>query len=164
MSRSHTDRAVVRKRIQNGERAVFAIRRHPIVLTVPIANVMGGSAAAIGANIISNNKLIIAITWLLVGLFICAQVLFFINWYSDFFVATSKRLIISTSPIGRKFPTTSLKKVSNIEMRRSWRGYLIGYGSLSLRTSGDDFSIDYIPYPESLYRELSKLIEDRWDE
>ena len=116
---------------------------------------------AVGMNIISESKLTAAVVWLLSGLLICGQIAAFIDWYLGFFVVTSRKLILSTSPVAKRLVTTRLAAISNINLQRPWRGRLLGYGSLVIGSAEEgEVSIAYIPYPQQLYEELSKLVQD----
>lgn len=161
MSRTYTNHTVVRKHIQYPEKEVIAVRRHGIVLSAPIATTLGAVAVAIGTSVISESKITAVLVWLLSGLFICGQVAVFIDWYLGFFVVTSRKLILSTSPVAKRLVTTRLSAISNINLQRSWRGHLLGYGSLEIRSAEEgELVIAYIRYPQSIYEEISKLIQD----
>jgi membrane glycosyltransferase len=161
MSRTYTNRTVVRKHIQYPEEEVTAVRRHLIVLSAPIATTLGATAVAIATSVISESKITAALVWLLSGLVICGQVAAFVDWYLGFFVITSRKLILSTSPVAKKLVTTKLSAISNIKVQSSWRGRLLGYGSLEIRSAEEgELIIAYIRYPQSLYEEISKLVQD----
>jgi Bacterial PH domain len=54
---------------------------------------------------------------------------------------------------GIKVNAVLLRDVRGVELRRSWLGRLLGYGTFVIKSSGADEEIRYLPYPEQLYLE-----------
>jgi hypothetical protein len=161
MSRAYASRTAVRRDLQPGEKEIYIFRHHGIFLVGPIATVLGAVMAGVGASIVTDSRFTIAIVWLLAGLLICNQVLIFINWCSDFFVVTSERIIFSTSPVANQTITIELSSALNVNLQSSWQGYLLGYGSLTIKVPGEgEYNVNYIKYPQHLYSQLNELIQN----
>jgi hypothetical protein len=161
MSRAYASRAAVQADLQPGEKVIYIFRHHAVVLTAPVANILGALVAGTGASIVTANKYAICIVWLISGLLICTQFLSFISWCTDFFVVTSKRLILSTSPVANETKTIDISWKLSVDLQSSWRGYLFGYGSIVIKSPGNgEYNVNYVKYPRRIYYDLSELIQN----
>ncbi len=80
-----------------------------------------------------------------------------INWAVDYFVITSKRILLTSGVFTRSVAMMPLSKVTDMSFRRSLAGRLLGYGEFVVESAGQDQAlrtIDHIPYPEDLYRRV----------
>jgi len=151
------------------EQQVIMVRRHPAVLLRPIGEVLGGLLlAGILSTIVSSNAspetpsstALVAVWWLWLLLLI-RFVWKFAEWSVDYFVVTSKRMILTTGLITRRVDMMPLGKVTDMSFQRSLPGRLLGYGEFILESAGQDQALSvvkYIPYPETLYLEVCQML------
>lgn len=151
--------ASVNKYLLPHENQVITVRRHPAVLMVPVALVLGG---LIIAGVLSNT-VTSAITWvwwgwlILLGWFVWRVA----EWSVDYFVITNQRMLLTTGLITRKVAMMPLAKVTDMSFKRTIAGRMLGYGEFILESAGQDqalTNVDYLPYPEQLYLEVCEMI------
>ena len=83
------------------------------------------------------------------------------SWSVDYFVVTSRRMILTSGLLTRKVAMMPLNKVTDMSFQRTFPGRLFGYGEFILESAGQDQAlrnIPYIPYPEQLYLEVCDLL------
>ncbi|GAA2777300.1 hypothetical protein GCM10020219_055610 [Nonomuraea dietziae] len=89
------------------------------------------------------------------------------EWSVDYFVVTSKRMLLTTGLITRKVAMMPLQKVTDMSFQRSLLGRMLGYGEFILESAGQDqalSTVEYIPYPETLYLEVCQMLFPSKDE
>jgi uncharacterized membrane protein YdbT with pleckstrin-like domain len=129
----------------------------------PVALALGGLIIAVVLNgsILSGQHAIMLIVW--VGwliLFLWALVKA-ATWSVEYFVVTSRRMILTSGLLTRKVAMMPLNKVTDMSFQRSLGGRLFGYGEFILESAGQDQAlrnIPFIPYPEQLYLEVCDLL------
>lgn len=151
--------ASVNKYLLPHENQVITVRRHPAVLMVPVALVLGG---LIIAGVLSNT-VTSAITWVWWGwLILLAWFVWRVaEWSVDYFVITNQRMLLTTGLITRKVAMMPLAKVTDMSFKRTIAGRMLGYGEFILESAGQDqalTNVDYLPYPEQLYLEVCEMI------
>src|SRR6266567_2592970 len=156
-STTMSDPAEVDKYLLPKEDCVATVRRHPAVLLAPTAQAVGGllAAFALSATLLRNHGPLIWIVWGLWGLLMLRLVWEAINWAVDYFVITSKRILLTSGVFTRSVAMMPLTKVTDMSFRRSFAGRLLGYGEFVVESAGQDQAlrtIDHIPYPEELYQ------------
>ncbi|GAA4238969.1 PH domain-containing protein [Actinomadura meridiana] len=151
--------ASVNKYLLPHENQVITVRRHPAVLMVPVALVLGG---LILAGVLSNT-VTAAITWVWWGwLILLAWFVWRVaEWSVDYFVITNQRMLLTTGLITRKVAMMPLAKVTDMSFKRTIAGRMLGYGEFVLESAGQDqalTNVDFLPYPEQLYLEVCEMI------
>jgi len=145
------------------EHQVITVRMHPAVLVAPVAIALAGLIAAVVLNgsILRGQHVIMMIVWLgWLILFLRALVLA-ATWSVEYFVVTSRRMILTSGLLTRKVAMMPLNKVTDMSFQRSLGGRLFGYGEFILESAGQDQAlrnIPFIPYPEQLYLEVCDLL------
>src|SRR5215467_8270099 len=157
------ERAEVEKYLLPNEDHVATVRRHPAVLIVPTAQAVIGLlvAFALTATLLRGRGVLIWIVWGLWGLVMLRLVWEIINWAVDYFVITSKRILLTSGVFTRSVAMMPLTKVTDMSFRRSFAGRLLGYGEFVVESAGQDQAlrtIDHIPYPEELYQRVCERI------
>ncbi len=164
------DPAEVDKYLLPKEDCVATVRRHPAVLLAATAQAVGGllAAFALSATLLRNHGPLIWIVWGLWGLLMLRLIWQAINWAVDYFVITSKRILLTSGVFTRSVAMMPLTKVTDMSFRRSFAGRLLGYGEFVVESAGQDQAlrtIDHIPYPEELYRIVcGKIFQDVTDD
>ena len=143
------------------------VRRHPAVLLVPSAQAVGGllAAFALTATVLRDRgALLIWIVWGLWGLLMIRLIWEAVNWAVDYFVITSKRILLTSGVFTRSVAMMPLSKVTDMSFNRTFAGRLLGYGEFVVESAGQDQAlrtIDHIPYPEELYQIVcGRIFED----
>jgi len=141
------------------EDCVAMVRRHPAVLLPASAYAVAGLLAAfiLSATLLRGHTTLILIIWGLWGVLMVRLIWQAINWAVDYFVITSKRILLTSGVFTRSVAMMPLSKVTDMSFRRSLAGRLLGYGEFVVESAGQDQAlrtIDHIPYPEDLYRRV----------
>src|SRR5215468_9944439 len=154
--REERERAEVERYLLPNEEHVATVRRHPAVLIVPTAQAVIGLLVAFGltATLLRGRGVLIWIVWGIWGVVMLRLIWEIINWAVDYFVITSKRILLTSGVFTRSVAMMPLTKVTDMSFRRSFAGRLLGYGEFVVESAGQDQAlrtIDHIPYPEQLY-------------
>jgi uncharacterized membrane protein YdbT with pleckstrin-like domain len=155
--------SVVNRYLLPHEHQVITVRRHPAVLIKPIAVALAGLAiaAVISTTIARHNGTAVAAVWILWGVLLLWLVYKVVEWSMDYFIVTSRRMLLATGVFTRKVAMMPLVKVTDMSFQRSALGRLLGYGEFILESAGQDQAlrvVDHLPYPEQLYLEVCGLI------
>ncbi|MFD9943169.1 PH domain-containing protein [Nonomuraea sp. NPDC059023] len=152
------------------EHQVIMVRRHPAVLLRPVAEVFGGLIIAGLLSKFFGDKgggTALVVVWWLWLLLLIRFVWKVAEWSVDYFVVTSKRMLLTTGLITRKVAMMPLQKVTDMSFQRSLLGRMLGYGEFILESAGQDqalSNVEYIPYPETLYLEVCQMLFPSKDE
>jgi len=141
------------------EDCVAMVRRHPAVLLPASAYAVAGLLAAfiLSATLLRGHTTLILIIWGLWGVLMVRLIWQAINWAVDYFVITSKRILLTSGVFTRSVAMMPLSKVTDMSFRQSLAVRLLGYGEFVVESAGQDQAlrtIDHIPYPEDLYRRV----------
>jgi uncharacterized membrane protein YdbT with pleckstrin-like domain len=155
--------SVVNRYLLPHEHQVITVRRHPAVLIKPIAVALTGLAiaAVISTTIAQHNGTAVAAVWIVWGVLLLWLVYKVVEWSVDYFIVTSRRMLLATGVFTRKVAMMPLVKVTDMSFQRSALGRLLGYGEFILESAGQDQAlrvVDHLPYPEQLYLEVCGLI------
>ena len=154
---------LVNKYLLPHEQQVITVRKHPAVLVKAIGLVVGGLIiAGVLSGLIGRHSgyalLAIWVAWVLLLLYLVVEV---IEWFENYFVVTSQRMLLTSGLITRKVAMMPLVKVTDMSFQRNFQGRLLGYGTFILESAGQDQAfrvVDHLPYPEQLYLEVCGLI------
>jgi uncharacterized membrane protein YdbT with pleckstrin-like domain len=151
------------------EDKVIAVRFHPAVLIGPAVVVLGGLAIAglLSTTVARDNGTAMLVIWLVWAVLLLRLVVKFLNWFVDYFVITSKRLLSTTGLFTRTINMMPLTKVTDMRFERTATGRLLGYGKFIVESAGQEQAlqtVNFLPYPEQLYLEVCGLIfKDKGD-
>jgi PH (Pleckstrin Homology) domain-containing protein len=152
-----------RKHLLPYEAVVAAERRHWARLIEPAASVVAGLIVAVwlDTNLPQNVPLARDAIWLGWLALLLRLVYRIVEWYSDWFVATNKRVLLTYGVFTRKVAMMPLMKVTDMSYNRSILGRLIGYGEFVLESAGQEQAlrtVSYLPRPDELYEEICQEI------
>src|SRR5271169_6613254 len=153
--------ASVNKYLLPHERQVISVHEHPAVLIGPIALVLLGLAIAGWLSNSVGNGTAILVIWLAWGVLLLWFGAKVWDWSVNYFVVTSQRLILARGVIVRRVGMLPLGKVTDMSLRRTTIGRILGYGEFIVESAGQDQAlrnVKFIPYPEQLYLEVCGLI------
>ncbi len=153
----------VNKYLLPHEQQVITVRMHPAVLLKPILFSLAGLviAAVISTTVAQHSAGVVGFVWIAWAVSLLWLVYKVIQWSQDYFIVTSRRMLLATGVVNRKVAMMPLKKVTDMSFQRSASGRLLGYGEFILESAGLDQAlrrVDYLPYPEQLYLEVCGLI------
>jgi hypothetical protein len=141
------------------EVVVAAERRHWARLIEPVGSVVVGLVVAfwLDTELPQNVPLardVIWLGWLFLVLRLGYRI---VEWYTDWFIATNKRVLLTYGVFTRRVAMMPLMKVTDMSYNRSILGRLIGYGEFVLESAGQEQAlrtVSYLPRPDALYEEI----------
>jgi uncharacterized membrane protein YdbT with pleckstrin-like domain len=150
----------VDKYLMSYEGPPVAVRRHPAMLLQQVGEVTGGLivAGVITSTVGPGPGLLIWWLWLALLARLTWKV---IAWSLEFFVVTQHRVMLITGVLNRKVAMMPMSKVTDIALERPFVGRIIGYATFVLESAGQDQAlreVEFMPYPEQLYLEVSSMI------
>jgi membrane protein YdbS with pleckstrin-like domain len=153
----------VNKYLLPHEHQVITVRKHPAVLLRPISIILAGLviAAVVSTTVAQHNAGVVGFVWIVWAVLLLWLVFKVLEWSQDYFIVTSRRMLLATGIITRKVAMMPLVKVTDMSFQRSTMGRLLGYGEFILESAGQDQAlrvVDFLPYPEQLYLEVCGLI------
>ncbi|WP_243713401.1 PH domain-containing protein [Actinomadura sp. 6K520] len=153
----------VDKYLMSHEGRVIAVRHHPAVLIPSVALVVGGLVACAAIAVVTG---VLWIWWL--WLPTLGYLLWkIIAWSLEFFLVTEHRVMLVKGVLNRNVAMMPLSKVTDITLNRSMVGRMLGYGEFLTESAGQSQAIravNFMPYPEQLYLEVSSVIFGTIDE
>src|ERR1700761_4991275 len=153
----------VNKYLLPHEHQVITVRKHPAVLLKPILIVLLGLviAAVVSTTGGRHQSDVLAAVWIAWASLLLYLVEKGVEWSQDYFIVTSRRMLLATGVVPRKVAMMPLVKVTDMSFQRSTLGRLLGYGEFILESAGQEQAlriVDHLPYPEQLYLEVCGLI------
>ncbi len=153
----------VNKYLLPHEHQVITVRKHPAVLLRPIGVTLLGLviAAVISTTVARHNGGVVGFVWIAWAVVLVWLAYKVWVWSQDYFIVTSRRMLLATGVLTRKVAMMPLVKVTDMSFQRSSLGRLLGYGEFILESAGQDQAlrvVDHLPYPEQLYLEVCGLI------
>jgi Bacterial PH domain len=145
------------------ERRVVTVRMHPAVLAGPVSLSLAGFLAAglLTAGVVDVNTIALSITWAACILLLLYLAVRAVGWWTELLVVTNTRMILITGLVARKVSTMRLRKITDMTLRRSRWGRLLGYGTFYLQEQGQDHTLqmlNFMPYPEQIFMEVRDLL------
>ena len=144
------------------EKTAITVRRHPGQF---VAHVILLGCACVTASLLTgltnNGALVLSVAWGTCAVILLYLIARIFEWLYAYFVVTDTRLIFITGIIARKVTTVPVREIHELELHRSLIGRLIGYGTFIAQPSSLGYRIpriNYMPYPEQLFLELTSLL------
>lgn len=143
------------------ERLVITVHLHPAVTIGPVGAAVVGLAAAVWANsssaFSSDALLTIWLAWGLLFLYAIGKV---VSWSGEYFAVTSQRFILVKGLLARDVVLLPIVKAASMKFRRSTMGRVLGYGQFIIEADRTQpvWKINFMPYPEQLFLEITGLI------
>lgn len=161
--RGNNPPADVNKYLLPHEQQVITVRKHPAVLAGPIALTVAGLviAAVLSDTLFLHQSTLMLLVWAAWGVLFLWLLGKIAEWAVNYFVVTSRRMLLTSGLVTRKVGMMPLAKVTDMTFERPLLGQILGYGTFILESAGQDqalSNVDYIPYPEQLYLEVCALL------
>jgi hypothetical protein len=154
---------LIAKYLLPGERVVAALRRHWLALIVPLYAAGGGLFLAVLLDIALPRRAAGArdIVWLVWSAAVWYLGWEILNWWSDRFVVTDKRLMLVHGLVRRDVDMMPLGKVTDMRYERTVLGRLLGFGSFVMESAGQDQALSRVKFvtgPDELYQRICALV------
>jgi hypothetical protein len=151
--------AVLRQIVLPAERVVVASHRHWASVAEPVVTAVLGIvvASALVAVVERAFQVDAGLVWWLALVPISRAVYRLFEWRLEWFVATDKRLLLTSGFVSRKVAMLPLGKVTDMSYTRTLLGRLLGYGRFVLESAGQDQAmrrIDWVAHPDVTYRSI----------
>lgn len=157
--------ATVERYLAHGERVIYILRRHTVVLESAVgiwllALALGVGAGAVSSRVPSWHLGVIGGWIVLAG----AGVLAFKTWawWQARYVITNERVLLVEGVLNRRVRAIPLSKVTHTDFNRSFFGRMFGYGQLALDSPGGSQNglreLTSIPKPDEIYRLIMSLV------
>jgi membrane protein YdbS with pleckstrin-like domain len=154
---------LIAKYLLPGERVVAALRRHWLALIVPLAAAGGGLFLAVLLDIALPRRAggardIVWLVWSAAVWYLGWEI---VNWWSDRFVVTDKRLMLVHGLFRRDVDMMPLGKVTDMRYERTILGRLLGFGSFVMESAGQDQALSRVKFvtgPDELYQRICALV------
>jgi hypothetical protein len=151
----------VGKYLMPNERVVTTVRMHPAAIILSVLLILGGAVLAGLATWADhgNGGLTLAI-WVLWGLLFVRQGWKVAIWWRRYFVVTENRLMLVTSLLFTNVEMMPLAKVTDLRLRESIFGRMLGYGEFIAESAGPEQALSHIrfvPDPAQIYQHILLL-------
>lgn len=155
----------VYKYLMPTERMVTTVRMHPVAVISSVLLILGGAilAGLLTGVAYGNGGLVLAI-WLLWGVLFVWQGWKIATWWRRYFVVTENRLMLVTSLLFTDVAMMPLAKVTDMRLRESTFGRMLGYGEFIVESAGQEQALSrirFVPYPSQMYQDILGLIFPR---
>jgi uncharacterized membrane protein YdbT with pleckstrin-like domain len=153
----------VRDYLMPREEVVIIVRQHPVSFAWPMVLAL---AALLAAGVLSVTLAagLGQVQWVLWILFLAAfgyASFQYLDWRVTYFIVTSTRLILVTGLLTQTVGMLPLTKVTDMRLVRTLTGRSFGYAQFVVESAGQDQAlrtVDFVPYPISLYQEILGMI------
>jgi len=134
---------------------------HPAAIITSVLLILGG---AILAGLLTwaahGNGGLVLVIWLLWGVLFVRQGWKVAIWCRRYFVVTENRLMLLTSLLFTNVEMMPLAKVTDLRLRESIFGRMLGYGEFITESAGPEQAlrhIRFVPYPAQIYQDILSL-------
>jgi len=155
----------VYKYLMPTERVVTTVRMHPAAIVSAVLLILGGGILAglltVAAH--GNGGLVLAI-WLLWGVLFVWQGWKVATCFFSYTATTENRLMLVTSLVFTDVAMMPLAKVTDMRLRESIFGRILGYGEFIVESAGQEQALSrirFVPYPSQMYQDILSLIFPR---
>jgi len=153
----------VRRYVLPEERVVLAVRHHWAKLVEPVVTTLVGFVLVAWLVDAATGAIGDAAQWIWWLWFVLLVRLGWraLEWRTEWFVATDKRMLLLHGLITRNVAMMPLGKVTDMSYSRSVVGRFLGYGEFILESAGQDQAmrrITWVAHPDATYRDLCATI------
>jgi len=146
------------KYLMPNERVVSTVRMHPAAIITSVLLILGGAIlAGLVTGAAHGNRGLVLVIWLLWGVLFVRQGWKVAIWWRRYFVVTENRLMLVTSLLFTNVEMMPLAKVTDLRLRESIFGRMLGYGEFIIESAGPEQAlrrIRFVPYPEQIYQDI----------
>lgn len=156
-------RRILDRYLLDDEAPVVATRQHWAKLAEPFATTLVALlvVGALTAGLDARAQTLAGALWVFWLLVAGRAVWRLLEWHSEWFVATDRRILMVYGLVTHKVAMMPLRKVTDMNYGRSIMGRLLGYGQFVLESAGQDQAmrtISWVPEPDEKYRRICATI------
>jgi uncharacterized membrane protein YdbT with pleckstrin-like domain len=154
----------IEKYLAHGEKVVFVLRRHAVVLERAVGIWLAAIAAGVCFGLLAPHEP----HWnlgVIGGWIVLAGAGFLAwktgGWWISRYVITDERVLLIDGVVSRRVRAVPLSKITHTDYRRTLSGRLLGYGTISLDSAGSHDGLrelTSIPRPDEIYRLIMSLV------
>jgi len=144
------------------ERCVVAVRYHPAKVLKPAAITLAGLFVVFVLDTflpaIPKVRDVLWFAWFGLVAWLAWKLA---EWWTDYFIVTDRRLMLTTGLITRHVNTMPLAKVTDMSYQRPLIGRVLGYGVFVMESAGQDQALSKVPFvpePDLIYLEICDLL------
>jgi len=143
------------------EKVMFLTRLHILTVAEPVGSAIAGLVVlALLQDYTPEGapQAALMVVWLALAARAAWNVL---EWYMQLFLATDRRLLLVHGVFNRQVDMMPVSKVTDMRYKRSWMGYILGYGKFYLESAGQDQALNvvrYVPHPDAIYRKINEIL------
>lgn len=135
------------------------VHKHPVVLTGPFIAALAGLifVAVLSEATPAHASILIILLWTTWGVLLFRLIWRTAVWATESLLVTPQQVSLSSGIISRTTNSMAVARITNVSIRESFLGRVLGYGELILELPDRNpglFIIDHIPYSDRLYLEL----------
>jgi membrane protein YdbS with pleckstrin-like domain len=151
--------------LATGEHIVMSMRKHPLILLGPLGLAALAMFAAAALGFVTSpgdgNDFIDTVFGMIALIAVGRFAWKLAHWWSDRIYVTPLRVFEASGILTRRVASMPLERITDMTYSRSIAARLLGYGSLTLETAGQDqglSELDHLPKPDDVYRRLTSLV------
>jgi hypothetical protein len=143
------------------EKVQFLTRLNILTIAGPVGLAVAGLVALAlvqPKTPVGGPRTALMVAWLILAVRAGWQVL---EWYMRLFLSTDRRLLLVHGVFNRQVDMMPVSKVTDMRYKRSWLGYIFGYGTFYLESAGQDQALSvvkYVPHPDAIYRKIQEIL------
>jgi hypothetical protein len=142
------------------EKVMFLTRLHILTISEPIITATAGLVvlALLQPKASGEVRTGLMVAWLILAGRAAWNAL---EWYMQLFLATDRRLLLVHGVLNRQVDMMPVSKVTDMRYKRSWAGYVLGYGKFFLESAGQDQALNqikFVPRPDAIYRKIQEVL------
>jgi uncharacterized membrane protein YdbT with pleckstrin-like domain len=154
---------VVRQYLMPTENVVLSVRMHPVAILRPVFVIVISLLVAgfVAGAAPPGDSTVVELIWILWGVVFVWQGWRLLTWWRRYFVVTENRLMLITSLVDTDVGMMPLGKVTDMRLRQTGFGHVLGYGEFIVESAGQDQALSRVrpvPYPAQMYQEILALI------
>ena len=141
------------------------LHQHPAIMTPALTSVAGVFLGAVIASVTGrHDSALVLVVWIIFAFMLMRALLVILRWSGQYIVITEKTFILTAGIMTRTVTAIPLVNLSGMTLERTPTGRLMGYAAFRLGADSPvQLVIDYVPYPEQLYRDIRSMIRAEQD-
>lgn len=148
-----------KKYVLDGEKVIFALNQHWLVVLEPVVTVAAVLVLAIVLDVQmpANARQVANVAWWVWFATILRALFLVWEWRREWFIATDKRMMRVYGLFDRQVAMMPLGKVTDMRFERPILGRIFGYGTYIMESAGQVqalSTVTFVPNPERNYRAL----------
>jgi uncharacterized membrane protein YdbT with pleckstrin-like domain len=137
-----------------------------MAIIAPATLIIAGLAFAgfVTAAAATSSVGLIRLVWVLWAVLFAWQGWKIATWWRRYFVVTENRLMLITSLLDTDVGMMPLAKVTDMRLRVTTFGRVLGYGEFIVESAGQDQALSrvpFVPYPSEMYQRILSLIFEK---